>query len=419
MLGPLNIVLKDFGVSSRNGFLPDKLPLLRLLNPYFEAWEEIVDRLPFLLKNNHIRNEVDKLSILSVSKLTSERELQRAYLLLSLMTQAYIWGGAKPSQRLPASISIPFIAVSDLLGLPPVATASALNSWNFTSCGPDLTKLENLSCCHTLTGTRDEEWFYLVTVAIEARGAEIIRAMLKAMDAVRANDPETVSQCLLEFADGVQEIGVILERTNEECDPDVFYHQIRPLLAGSKNMSTAGLPNGVFYDEGDGKGQWRQYSGGSNAQSSLIQFLDVVLGVEHFHTKSPNAPAVNPAAKGGFLLEMRKYMPAGHRHFLEHIETVANIREYVQKSASGEEVAAAYNLAVSRLGSLRDIHLRIVARYIIGPSRKPTNAATAGLNLAVASTKQKSLEGLPGTGGTELMPFLKQVRDETKDTALS
>jgi indoleamine 2,3-dioxygenase len=205
-------------------------------------------------------------------------------------------------KKLPASISIPFLAVSDLLGLPPVATASALNSWNFSSADPNSIKLDNLSSCHTLTGTRCEEWFYLVTVAIEARGAEIIREILKAMDAVRANDPETVSQCLLKFADGIQEIGFILERTNEECDPDVFYHQIRPLLAGSKNMSAAGLPNGVFYDEGDGKGQWRQYSGGSNAQSSLIQFLDIVLGVEHFHTKPSNGGAATPKEKGGFLL---------------------------------------------------------------------------------------------------------------------
>ena len=110
-------------------------------------------------------------------------------------------------------------------------------------------------------------------------------------------------------------------------------------------------------------------------------------------------------------------MPRGHRQFLEHIESVANIREYVQTSVSGEDVLAAYNLAVSRLGGLRDIHLRIVARYIIAPSRRPSIITPVGLNLAVVSTKE-SLKKLSGTGGTELMPFLKQVRDETKATTL-
>ncbi len=71
---------------------------------------------------------------------------------------------------------------------------------------------------------------------------------------------------------------------HEHCDPQRFYHEIRPLLAGSKGMAAAGLPRGVFYDQGNGKGLWRQYSGGSNAQSSLIQLLDVFLGVDHHST---------------------------------------------------------------------------------------------------------------------------------------
>jgi len=173
--------------------------------------------------------------------------------------------------------------------------------WNFNATDSDLTKPENLSICHTFTGTRDEEWFYIITIAIEARGAQIIPVMLNAINAVRANDPDSVSQCLFEFADCVLEIGVLLERMHEKCAPDVFYHQIRPLLAGSKNMSAAGLPKGVFYEEGEGMGQWRQYSGGSNAQSSLIQFLDVILGVEHFHTKPSNIRVTAPLQKGGFL----------------------------------------------------------------------------------------------------------------------
>lgn len=51
-------------------------------------------------------------------------------------------------------------------------------------------------------------------------------------------------------------------------------------------MTSAGLPKGVYYEEYDGTGQWHQYSGGSNAQSSLIQFFDIILGVEHVPTKN-------------------------------------------------------------------------------------------------------------------------------------
>jgi hypothetical protein len=203
---------------------------------------------------------------------------------------------------LPAAISVPFLEVASHLGLPPTATYSALNLWNFTATpGSDLSQVDNLSVLQTFTGTIDEAWFYLISVAIEARGAATIPLMLKAMDAVRSDDPQTVAQCLLNFSDTVQEIGAILDRMYDKCDPEIFYHKIRPFLAGSKNMAVAGLPNGVFYEDGNGRGQWRDYSGGSNAQSSLIQFFDVMLGVEHEPTRKSKVVEVDLKVKRGFL----------------------------------------------------------------------------------------------------------------------
>ncbi|KAG0650363.1 Indoleamine 2 [Hyphodiscus hymeniophilus] len=419
MLGPLNIPLEEFGVSSSTGFLPDQLPLWRLTNAYYDSWETILHRLPSLLRQHRLRCEVDALPTLSTSRLVAENEWQRAYLVLSFLTHAYIWGGESPSERLPAAISIPFLEVSSHLGLPATATYSALNLWNFTAPpNSDLSQVDNLSVLHTFTGSEDEAWFYLISVAIEARGAEIIRTMLKAMDAVRADDAYTVGKCLLKFADTLPEIAAILDRMYEKCDPEVFYHKIRPFLAGSKNMGSAGLPSGVFYEEGDREGQWRQYSGGSNAQSSLIQFFDIVLGVEHSPTKNSKVVEVDLKAKHGFLLEMRKYMPGNHRSFLQRIESAANIRDYVKTSACTEDVTAAYNLAVARFTAFRDVHIQIVTRYIILPSRKMPPTQSSGLNLAVASTMKKSSDGLSGTGGTELLPFLKQGRDETIQTVL-
>jgi len=98
MLGPLNIHLQKFGISPQNGFLPDRLPLWRLRSPYYESWEMIVGRLPYLLRAKHLREEVDLLPVLSTSRLESESEWQRAYLLLSFMTHAYIWGGKTPAE---------------------------------------------------------------------------------------------------------------------------------------------------------------------------------------------------------------------------------------------------------------------------------------------------------------------------------
>lgn len=98
MLGPLDVNLKQFGVSTRFGFLPDQYPLQRLPNHYYSAWEAVIAQLPVLVKTRAIRRRVDQLRILSTSRLQSEREWQRAYVILSLLTHGYIWGGMVPSE---------------------------------------------------------------------------------------------------------------------------------------------------------------------------------------------------------------------------------------------------------------------------------------------------------------------------------
>lgn len=169
--------------------------------------------------------------------------------------------------------------------LPPCATYAALNLWNFASTTEegevDLTNPDNLVLVNSLTGTDDERWFLVISVAMEACGAKIIPLILNGIHAAGIDDRDSVVRALNEMTACIDELGCLLERMYERNRPTIFFHQIRPLLAGSKNMAGAGLPNGVFYDVGDGKGEWRQYSGGSNAQSSLIQMFDIALGIEH------------------------------------------------------------------------------------------------------------------------------------------
>lgn len=132
---------------------------------------------------------------------------------------------------------------------------------------------------------------------MEACGAKMIRLVLDSITTINttaaaddkdgmttestSNRNTILTNLLNGMGECIDELGCILERMYERNDPMVFYHEIRPLLAGSKNMGAAGLPNGVFYDTGDDTARWHQYSGGSNAQSSLVQLIDIALGIQH------------------------------------------------------------------------------------------------------------------------------------------
>ncbi|RYO94664.1 hypothetical protein DL766_007958 [Monosporascus sp. MC13-8B] len=427
-LSKAQVLLKKYDVSE-NGFLPEGIPLDRLPHPLYAPWEDILSQLPTLLKRQTIRRSIDNLDVISIQKLDTEGEWRRAYVVLSFLAHGYIWGGDKPSEILPAAISVPYVQVSEHLELPPVATYAALNLWNFTSSRNDFTDLNSLKALHTFSGTEDESWFFCLSVAMECQGAYIIPIMLDAIEGIQRKDYQTVADNLDTLRECIEKLSRLLERMHERCDPMVFYHQIRPYLAGSRNMEHAGLPNGVFYEEGDGKGSWRQLRGGSNGQSSLIQFFDVVLGVEHNSSgnagqQSRDASTGRDGKPVGFHEEVRSYMPEPHRRFLQHVSRMDSLRDFALRSAVSDEqrrVRQSFQAATTALAEFRSKHMQMVTRYIIVPSRRQVE--TESVNLAAASTRASSGKvrgaGLTGTGGTALIPFLRQTRDETLQAGMS
>ncbi|KXX78225.1 Indoleamine 2,3-dioxygenase [Madurella mycetomatis] len=444
--------LADYGISPTHGFLPDVLPLTRLPDPYYNKWEAVVANLQGLILSKRLRGVVDRLPVLSTIGLEHDAEWRRAYMLLSFMAHGYIWGGDSPSDRLPPPIAVPLLKVSEHLEVPPVATYAAVCLWNFKPLFMDeeIDNLENLATLCTFTGAIDESWFYLVSVAMEARGAPIIPLMLTAIAAARDNDAAAVTKCLHTFAERLDDLATLLQRMHESCDPHIFYHRIRPFLAGSKNMAEAGLPNGVLYDDESGNETYRQYAGGSNAQSSLIQFFDIVLGIEHrptgekkpSHADSAEREGRAPPPKHNFIMEMRRYMPGPHARFLGDVQAVANIRDFVEQHQHDRPLCLAYDACLSTLRALRDKHIAIVTRYIVLPSKelrarsRSPEVARRKVNLATASRQPRGIafeahtaeakqEGggkkgsnLKGTGGTALISFLKQARDETGEPAI-
>lgn len=270
--------------------------------------------------------------------------------------------------------------------------------------------------------------------------------MLKAISAAREGDSQEITNCLNRFAEIVDSVNLVLQQMYRHCDPHVFYNRIRPFLAGSKNMPET--PRGVFLDQGAGKGEFKHYRGGSNAQSSLIQFFDIVLGVQHRPTGETrqreeqrqenigggvSSSSSDESGEGrrrwhNFLMEMRTYMPGPHRRFLEHVSSVANIHEYVEAHQSDHELVTAFNAAVAMVKALRTTHITMVSRYIVVKSREKRPAYTqpeqASSSNAVEGASMQAppspspAKKLRGTGGTALIPFLKQARDETGEAAI-
>lgn len=404
--------LQDYDISAVTGFLPDKLPCLKLPN-YYEPWEFVVRNISALMLADNLRETVAEMPVLNCENLTSEQEYRRAYSILGYIAHAYIWGISNHINRLPDQIALPWLTVSQHLDMPPIATYAGLVLWNWGLIKPtvffnfdDEQIFKNIKTLNSFTGSSDESWFYLVSVRFEVSGAPCLTTGLKAIEYARKDCASGVEICLKKLGLKIHQLADLLMEMEQQCDPYIFYYKIRPYLAGWKNMTKLGLP-GVYY--GDHSDRVSLYSGGSNAQSSLIQALDLFLNIDHYSTGDGRVVSNSP-----FMAEMQKYMPGKHREFLQELSKVNILRDYaVKHGKSHPEVLKAYNNAVFEMKKFRDKHIQLVTLFIISQARKGK-----GTTKRTGLANSKSTPDIKGTGGTLLIPFLKQCRDETGEKIL-
>ena len=72
--------LEKFDITN-NGFLPLQ-PIEKLKNPAYRAWEDLVDALPTLNKENTTRIKTNEINDFDLSLLTNSHEIRRAYFIL-------------------------------------------------------------------------------------------------------------------------------------------------------------------------------------------------------------------------------------------------------------------------------------------------------------------------------------------------
>lgn len=278
--------LQDFGISQSRGFLSDESPLTAFADPYFHAWDLLATSLPSLVSTHAIRREIQTLPLLDASRLATDLEHQRAYVVLAFLIHAFVWTGDseaenKPEPVVPPQLAGPFLYVCEKVGLQPVLSYAGLCIWNWqvddgvTSDGNGFLALEQLRAVGSFTGSRGEDAFYHVPVLVEAEGGPLIHLLLSA---IQNGDSESLISALVAAGVTLTRMTRHLPKLYPVLDADMFYNTLRPFLAGGKDLPPRG---GVVFQKSDGTEEVVACIGGSAAQSSLFQFLDVVLGTEH------------------------------------------------------------------------------------------------------------------------------------------
>ena len=89
--------LDQYGVSLTHGFLPVDSPLKQLPSRY-RRWDQLAADIPRLLDIGTLVRAVENLPTITTEDLRSERDWQRAYVILGFIAHAYLWGGQKPLQ---------------------------------------------------------------------------------------------------------------------------------------------------------------------------------------------------------------------------------------------------------------------------------------------------------------------------------
>ena len=329
---------------------------------------------------------------------------RRAHLVLAYTLHFYVHTLPLTSPIcIPKPISLPLVRISQKLAIPPVLTFSDTVLYNWViSTNEDLPTPLNVRSQTLFTGMRDEEEFYLCSARIELRGVEALQLLRAIMDETSANDSiavRHVTQYLSTLSSVIDELRGLMNHVRNGCDPDTYYNQVRPWFCGED--SDENMRRWVY--EGlaeEGLIVPKELSGPSAGQSSLIHALDSFLGVNHG----------NPS----FMKRMQSYMPRKHRLFLDHlVENPRPLRAFVVGARDGE-LEEAYNRAVGALKKFRDAHMIIAHLYILGPERRAVGLRNS-MGLQGKGTRRDPVKG---TGGTDLVTFLKDTRTRTIEAVI-
>lgn len=384
---------EEYHIDEDVGFaLPN--PLEELPHPY-DDWISIAKNLPALIEKDQLRAEVEKLKMLSIDDLQGHKSQRLAHLALGYITMAYVWnkGDGDICKVLPSNIAIPYCRLSEKLGLPPILVYAdcVLANWKKKDPSGPMT-YENMDILFSFPGGDCGKGFFLISLLVELAAASAIKEIPIIFKAVQHQDQDTLQKALIDITSCLRNALEVFHQIHDYVDPKEFFGILRIYLSGWKGNPQ--LSEGLLYE-----GVWdtpKKFAGGSAAQSSIFQCFDVLLGVKQ---------SAGEKSAAEFLQEMRTYMPPAHQNFLRSLESGPSVREFAL-SEGNDSLQAAYNDCVKAMVSLRSYHLQIVTKYIVIPAHQQSMKNQTPEELSEKENK--------GTGGTDVMQFLKSVRRITE-----
>lgn len=338
------------------------------------------------------------------------RTLQRAHMVLAFVLHYYAHSTPTSENctpiRIPRSISIPLVAVSQALGTAPVLTFADVVLWNFELVHPDMPlAADNIRYVNLLSGNETERAFYEASGAIELKGVEMLQIIESFMSLPNTTDTAAVNKIVHDLATLkaiVEDMTKTFAGMRETVDPKAFYWHCRPWWVGAP-ASGSQKPEWIF--EGIPTNAIHYTAGPSAGQSSVMHALDLFLDIDHklAQRRQPAPSENNKKADTGFMERMRCYMPGLHREYLERLaSSPRNLRSVAQRNPALRE---AYNDVVAALKRLRDVHIRVVTLYVVTQSH---SAPPADIHM-----KDRDGGKARGTGGMEASNLLKAGRDAT------
>ena len=341
--------------------------------------QELATTLPDLIKTGHIRPVLEDMPIIDMTGMQSDadaRIVERAFQIYTHFANVYVWcDHDNPAESLPAGVAVPLVQLAEFVDRPPILPYASTTLCNFERLDPEGGYVvENLRCIQKIIDIPDESWFYLTHVEIESHAADILFSCIHATAMIDDDDVAGVERELGKIPGAFNRMIATFKKIAKGCRPDIYYHTLRPYLFSFDDIVYDGVAKFA--------GKPQTFRGQTGAQSSAIPSVNAFLGIRH-----------EPGGLTHHLDIMKAHMPKPHRELIATIDT-GKFRGYVSNKSSSS-LTEAYNECLQSLTEFRTLHLSMANTFVASRVENPI-----------------------GTGGTEFMHWLEQLRNETEQQYL-